>query len=457
VKGAEMPPFYFGGWRLEFTRWYNKILDIRGKGRELMKIRRCVCIVILLSILPTAFCTSWPSYSQEQLAVHPPVNAGGVKYYTTISIVLPDKYQFIEIKTEPYIDIAHIAEYEMDYGMTEVVCYPAGILDYETTYSVDIGFRDNEGMPQNYSWKFTTFAAGSVGPEPFPYPKDDDAPRDAPISLYFHRFSGFRYADTIQGLEDDAELIMIPPVKIERVVAQVYGLMDTIVMFFPEEPLQPNTSYTAIFTTKQRKSCYTWRFNTSSMLHPATFPQTITRKMGNIGSITMQEAMDELKDELPLLNYLPNGYEVKEIYKSSKTPRDEPEYISRLLMIISDQDILWKDEYTFESKMTIDIYWRESEIDERELAPGELVTINGTQGSFIDAGDHYRLYWGIGAPSVSGKYLRIELRATKDLSKNELIEVANSIQFKKQNVLIRAFHTLITFLRDFWREVKSIF
>lgn len=106
-----------------------------------MKKRKFACSLALLILLPILFSTSCKSYWQEPLGVHPQPNAEDVRYYTTLSVTLPKDYELIEIRTKPFVEIAHVGEYIMDSETIKFVGYPADILEYETTYHVNVEFK----------------------------------------------------------------------------------------------------------------------------------------------------------------------------------------------------------------------------------------------------------------------------------------------------------------------------
>lgn len=227
-----------------------------------MKNRKFACALALLISLPILFSISCGSYWQEPLGVHPQPNAEDVRYYTTISLTLPKDYELIEIRTKPFVEIAHVGEHIMDSETIKFIGYPASILEYETTYNVNVEFKDSLGAIHRYGWKFSTFRHGSVGPEPDPEPKGHNVSTDAVITIFFHRFTGHRGAKTRQEWANVAELIMMPPVKIGQITAEEAGLAGTLLTFVPEKPLRPNTTYTAIYTTQAKEQCYVWEFTT---------------------------------------------------------------------------------------------------------------------------------------------------------------------------------------------------
>jgi len=205
-----------------------------------------------------------PAIMQEEpFEIHPQPDSDDIRRYTTISATLPKGYRLLDMKVEPSVDLAYVGEYDGYFEGTKYVGYPLSILEDETTYDVSIKYADDPGPLREYTWKFTTEPHGSIGTPPAPEPEGNDVSIDTPISIFFHRFSGLKGASTRQEWAQVAELITIPSVTIGQVTLEDTLLNGVDLTFSPKEPLRTDTTYTIIYTTESKLSCYAWSFTTS--------------------------------------------------------------------------------------------------------------------------------------------------------------------------------------------------
>jgi hypothetical protein len=205
-----------------------------------------------------------PTIMQEEpFELHPQPNSDDIRRYTTISATLPKGYRLLDMKVEPSVDLAYVGEYGGYSEGTKYIGYPSSILEDETTYNVSIKYTDKSGPLREYTWKFTTHSYGLPDLPPAPEPEGNDVSINTPISISFHRFSGYRGASTNQEWAKVSELITIPSVTIGQVTLEDTLVLDVCLTFYLKEPLKTNTTYTIIYTTEPKLSCYTWSFNTS--------------------------------------------------------------------------------------------------------------------------------------------------------------------------------------------------
>lgn len=144
---------------------------------------------------------------------------------------------------------------------------------------------------------------------------------------------------------------------------------------------------------------------------------------------TLQEASSIIGVTVPLPSYLPEGYEVREIYVEDSTVR----------LLISDKETEKKlvthtdaagtrQRYEFRCRMTMSISWF-SEMGIPIRLPVKQVKINESTGFLQDRSDHNALWWNwYPNPGEPGMF-ELVISANKEIPEEELVKVAESVQW----------------------------
>jgi len=144
---------------------------------------------------------------------------------------------------------------------------------------------------------------------------------------------------------------------------------------------------------------------------------------------TLDEAGKIIGITLPVPAYLPEGYQIQEIYVQDRS----------VTLLISDAPIEKKlvthtdaagtvQRYELQEKMEMSVRWySENGIPVR--LPGEKVTINESYGFLEDSDDYNNLWWDWYPVSGKPGMFELVLSASKGISKNELVKIAGSVRF----------------------------
>lgn len=140
---------------------------------------------------------------------------------------------------------------------------------------------------------------------------------------------------------------------------------------------------------------------------------------------TVEEASEMLGVTVPAPTYLPKGLEIKEVYISYS-----PEGRNTILLFISDEEISKELVTKTTSQGTVQYYMVQSKMRMKIIyiygkmipggfkLPGENVTAKGVAGKILEGGT---LWWQ--PPPFD-----IHLSRSEDISKEELLKVAESIE-----------------------------
>lgn len=147
-------------------------------------------------------------------------------------------------------------------------------------------------------------------------------------------------------------------------------------------------------------------------LWSATFTGTLD--LNEYKKTTLEEAGNIIGLTVPMPTYLPEGYEVQEVY--IKDTGNSTEWI--IVLLISDEEIEWiGDEY--QCQMRITVYWHDA--GGLKMPWAERVEIGDSYGMLEKEKDHNDLSWII----RPGR--KLVLSASKNISKEELVKVAESV------------------------------
>jgi len=138
---------------------------------------------------------------------------------------------------------------------------------------------------------------------------------------------------------------------------------------------------------------------------------------------TLEEASQTIG--LPVLApaYLPEGYEVREVYL--KDTGDSLEWI--VVMLISDEELIQEDG-KYNEKMRLTIYWRDA--GGLKMPWAERVQIGDSYGMLEKEDDHNDLSWIV----KPGR--KLVLSAEKDIPTKELAKIAESVVPPPEDMLV---------------------
>jgi hypothetical protein len=150
-------------------------------------------------------------------------------------------------------------------------------------------------------------------------------------------------------------------------------------------------------------SCQLWSSTFTDTLDPNDYQKT-----------TLEEASNIIGLAVPTPTYLPEGYEVREVY--IKDTGDSTEWI--IVLLISDGGIEWKGT-EYQCKMRLTVYWRDA--GGLKMPWAKRVQIGDSYGMLEKEKDHNDLSWII---QPGRKFV---LSAGKVFSTKELIKIAESV------------------------------
>lgn len=163
---------------------------------------------------------------------------------------------------------------------------------------------------------------------------------------------------------------------------------------------------------------------TGCQLWSATFTSTLEL---TAQKTTLEEASETIGVTLPVPTYLPEGYEIQEVYVEDSTVR----------LLISDKETEKKlvthtdaagtrQRYEFRCRMTMSISWF-SEMGIPIRLPVKQVKINESTGFLQDRSDHNALWWNwYPNPGEPGMF-ELVISANKEIPEEELVKVAESV------------------------------
>jgi hypothetical protein len=149
---------------------------------------------------------------------------------------------------------------------------------------------------------------------------------------------------------------------------------------------------------------------------------------------TLEEAANTLGFAIPVPTYLPDSYKIQDVYMQDNS----------VYLLISDKKIEKNvvtqnntsgiQQYEFRCQMDLGIKWGSQGIPGGLKLPGERPNITPTQGTtiasvIVEGESHNDLWWDWRPnPSNPGMY-EIAISAIKQVSKEDLVKVAESIRF----------------------------
>jgi len=144
----------------------------------------------------------------------------------------------------------------------------------------------------------------------------------------------------------------------------------------------------------------------------------------------LEEAAQVMGITVPAPAYLPTGFEIQEVYVSGRSARllisDGP--IERKLVTHTDAAGT-RQRYELKSKIEMSISWSAEFMIPVRL-PVEKVNIKGRPGYLQETGTHRSLLWNWFTEQENLGVFELGLEAGKGISKEELIEIAESVAFK---------------------------
>jgi hypothetical protein len=151
---------------------------------------------------------------------------------------------------------------------------------------------------------------------------------------------------------------------------------------------------------------------TGCQLWSTTFTDTLD--LNDYQKTTLEEAGNIIGLTVPTPTYLPEGYEVREVY--IKDTRDSTEWI--VVLLISDGGIEWKGA-EYQCNMRLTVYWRD--VGGLKMPWAERVQIGDNYGMLEKEEDHNDFSWII----QPGR--KLVLSAGKGVPTEEMINIADSI------------------------------
>jgi hypothetical protein len=139
----------------------------------------------------------------------------------------------------------------------------------------------------------------------------------------------------------------------------------------------------------------------------------------NYTRTTIAEINALIENQLTLPAFLPEGYEIKEVYDNSP---------SNILILISDQPIIWTGKQ-FTCRLILFIDWGGMGTGFKWLK-GERQLLRETESVLVEEKDEYILWWdnfSVYSDEYIQKSALISLTASKNLDKETLIKIAESV------------------------------
>jgi len=165
---------------------------------------------------------------------------------------------------------------------------------------------------------------------------------------------------------------------------------------------------------------------------------------------TLEEASNILGAPVPVPAYLPEGYEIQEVYINERevTFLISDEAIERTLVTGEEAEDADSQRYEVKCKMRLAMRWYpEGGVPVR--LPVEKVKINENRGFLQDRGDHNALWWDLSSEQDEEAMFEMVLAAGKGTPKEELVKVAESISMP----LIREYPDEV--VRAVYEEIKK--
>ncbi len=166
--------------------------------------------------------------------------------------------------------------------------------------------------------------------------------------------------------------------------------------------------------------------------HSGSFAQTLPL---TAQKTTLEEASKTLGFAIPVPSYLPNGYNIQDVYIQDNSVR----------LLISNKEIEKKlvtqsgtsgtfQQYEFQCQMEIGIVWNSQGIPGGLKLPGERPKITPSQGStvasvIVDRESHNDLWWDWRPNSNEPGMFEIVISANKLISGQELVKIAESVRY----------------------------
>jgi len=158
---------------------------------------------------------------------------------------------------------------------------------------------------------------------------------------------------------------------------------------------------------------------------PATFTEVLELSAQRV---TLTEASETVGWEIPVPAYLPEGYEIREVYLRDSSIRIliSDEAIEKELVTHTDAAGT-RQRYEYQSKMEMGISWHSQGVAGGLKLPGDRVNIGEAQGVIFDAGDHYDLWWQPRPDAEQPGQYEMVLSASKLFKKDELVRITESV------------------------------
>jgi len=148
-----------------------------------------------------------------------------------------------------------------------------------------------------------------------------------------------------------------------------------------------------------------------------------------IQKTTLEEAAKIVGITIPVPAYLPDGYEIQEVYVQDRSVRlfISDRQIEKRLVTHSDAAGT-RQRYEIQTKMEMSVSWSPDFMIPVRL-PEEKVDIKDTPGYLMEMETHKRLLWNWLPSSDELGTFEIGLEANREISKEELVKVAGSVRF----------------------------
>jgi len=169
----------------------------------------------------------------------------------------------------------------------------------------------------------------------------------------------------------------------------------------------------------------------SSGLSCGIFSSTFTSPLPlDAQMLSLEEAGSILGVAVPVPTYLPEGYKIQETYligEREVTVLISDDAIEKNLVGTNTSGVLTPQRYDVRSKMRMIIRWSPEGGGPIKL-PVEKVQINESWGFLQGRGDHRALWWDWFPEPDKPAMFELVLAASKRISKEELVKVAESVQ-----------------------------
>lgn len=170
--------------------------------------------------------------------------------------------------------------------------------------------------------------------------------------------------------------------------------------------------------------------------HPSTMPaqqespNTFTSSLElYTQKMTLEEAAKIMGITVPMPDYLPEGFEIQEVYVQNRSARllisDGP--IEKNLVTHTDAAGT-RQRYEVQSKIEMSVSWSPEFMIPVRL-PEEKVDIKGSPGYLLEVENHKRLVWNWFPDPDSLGVFELGIEVGKGISKEELVKIAESVEF----------------------------